>query len=426
MRRILTLVMGVVLVLVLGIVAPSGATTPEVIKIEFNTLFHEADAKAMEEIVTLFSQTHPNIQVELVQGRWAQYYAELRLSVIAGTPPQLGICHVNKLVEVADYLTALEASPVGDLIEIGGINAADFPEATWKAGELRGHHYLIPLDTHGWGLWYNKDIFAAAGLDPERPPQTMSEFIKAAEAIKAAGYYAFHPAEDSLPRKLRRAWEIFFYQMGGGSLFDEGYTKATFNNLEGLSALQFLVDIFNDFGWNTVGGNGYNQFTAGRLGMLFAGNWFYPTARDSGVNWGYAKVPNFFGTPYTWGASHQLSVPLQPAGTSPAVYQATMELARFVVEHSHIWTMSGGHIAANRTALEDPTLLASDYWTRSGHLLNEMIQEGLVKFPINHPRGSELESAIETKIELAVNGQITPAEALAQAEAECNRILQGG
>ncbi|MBC7343831.1 MAG: extracellular solute-binding protein [Clostridia bacterium] len=421
MRKVLMVVIGVVWVLGLAVL---NGTAQEVIKIEFNTLFHEADAKAMEEIVALFNQTHPNIQVELVQGRWAQYYAELRLSVIAGTPPQLGICHVNRLVEMVDYLTPLDASPVGNLIEIGGLNPEDFPEATWKAGELKGHHYLIPLDTHGWGLWYNKDIFAAAGLDPEKPPQTMDEFIKAAEAIKAAGYYAFHPAEDSLPRKLRRAWEIFFYQMGG-SLFDEGYTRATFNTPEGLKALQFLVDIFNNFGWNIVGGNGYSQFVAGKLGMLFAGNWFYPTARDSGVNWGYAKVPNFFGTPYTWGASHQLCVPLQPAGTSRAVYEATMELARFIVENSYIWTMSGGHIAANRKALENPTLLASDYWTRCGRLLNEMIQEGLVKFPINHPRGSELESAIETKIELAVNGKITPAEALAQAEAECNRILQG-
>ncbi|MCR4391931.1 MAG: extracellular solute-binding protein [Candidatus Acetothermia bacterium] len=418
MRKIVSLAMGAVLVW--GMVALG-----EVIKIEFNTLFHEADAKAMEEIIDLFNASHTNIQVELIQGRWAQYYAELRLSVIAGTPPQLGICHVNRLVEVADYLTPLEASPVGNLIQIGGINPADFPKATWDAGELAGHHYLIPLDTHGWGLWYNKDIFVAAGLDPDKPPQTMGEFMAACEAIKAAGYYAFHPAEDSLPRKLRRAWEIFFYQMGGGALFDEGYTKATFNNPAGLLALQFLVDIFNNFGWNIVGGNGYNQFTAGRLGMLFAGNWFYPTARDSGVNWGYAKVPNFFGTPYTWGASHQLSVPLQPAGTSPAVYQATMEVARFVVEHSHIWTMSGGHIAANRTALKNPALLSSDYWTRSGHLLDEMIQQGLVKFPINHPRGSELEKAIETYIELAVNGKIAPAAALAQAEAECNKILQG-
>lgn len=393
------------------------------VEIEFNTLFHEADAKAMEAIVALFQQAYPEIKVRLVQGRWAQYYAELRLSVIAGNPPQLGICHVNRLVEMADYLTPLDASPVGNLLELAGIDPSLFPEATWKGGQFGGHQYLIPLDTHGWGLWYNKDIFAAAGLDPKNPPRTYEEFVTACEAIKRAGYYAFHPAEDALPRKLRRAWEIFYYQMGG-ELFDPNFTRATFNNERGLKALEFLVNIFNAYGWNVVGGNGYAQFTAGQLGMLFAGNWFYPTVKQSGVNFGYAAVPNLFGIPYTWGASHMLCVPLQPKGTSKEVYLAAMQLARFLTENAYIWTMTGGHIAANAKALEDPQLLASDYWKESGWILNEMIQKGLVRFPISHPRGSELEKIIETYIELAVVGKITPVEALFQAEQECNKILQ--
>lgn len=393
------------------------------VEIEFNTLFHEADAKAMENIVALFQQVHPEIKVRLVQGRWAQYYAELRLSVIAGNPPQLGICHVNRLVEMADYLTPLDASPVGNLLEVGGIDPSLFPEATWKGGQYDGHQYLIPLDTHGWGLWYNKDIFAAAGLDPEKPPRTYEEFVAACEAIKRAGYYAFHPAEDALPRKLRRAWEIFYYQMGG-ELFDPGFTRATFNNELGLKALEFLVNIFNAYGWNVVGGNGYAQFTAGQLGMLFAGNWFYPTVKKSGINFGYAAVPNLFGIPYTWGSSHMLCVPLQPKGTPREVYLAAMKLARFLTENAHIWTMTGGHIAANAKALEHSELLTSDYWKESGHILNDMIRKGLVRFPISHPRGSELEKAIETYIELAVVGKITPAEALAKAEQECNKLLQ--
>jgi len=62
--------------------------------------------------------------------------------------------------------------------------------------------------------WHNKDIFREAGLDPENPPQTMDEFVAAADAIRDAGYYAFHPAKDALPRKLRRAWMIFYWQRG--------------------------------------------------------------------------------------------------------------------------------------------------------------------------------------------------------------------
>ena len=413
-------------ILIVGLLAVVGlqvfAASP--IKITFNTLFHEADAQAMQKIIDNFNATHTDVQVELTQGGWTQYYAQMKLAVMAGNAPQLGICHANKLVEMADYLTPLDDSPVGNILQMAGFNPDDYVSANWKAGELNGHHYLIPLDTHGWGLWYNKDIFKAAGLDPNNPPQNLADFINACDKIKAAGYYAFHPAEDAAPRKLRRAWYVFYWQMGG-QLFDKNYTHATFNNPKGLLALQFLVDIFHDFGWNKPGSNGYDQFAAGKLGMLIAGNWYYGTAVSSGVNWGYAPMPNFFGIPYTWGNSHQLAIPLQPKGTPKAVYLAAAEVIKYISEHSHIWTMYGGHITAYKSEATNPELLASDYWTKSGKWLNEMAQKGLVHFPINNPHGSELEQAIQAQIQLAVNGQITPQEALNKAEADCNKILQG-
>ena len=406
----------------LSFVGVSGHAEP--IIIEFNTLFHEADARAMEIIIDLFNETHDDIHVELIQGRWAVYYTDLRLSVIAGTPPQLGISHANRLVEMSDFFTPLDDSPVGDLLAGAGFTGDDFMAANWAAGQLEGRRYLIPLDTHGWGVWFNKDIFVAAGLDPNNPPQTLAEFIAASEAIKAAGYFAFHPAEDALPRKVRRAWYIFFWQ-AGGELFNEDHTRATFNNPKGLLALQFLVNIFHDFGWNVVGGNGVAQFVAGELGMVVGGNWHYRTMQKSGINWGYMPMPNFFGTPYSWGNSHALQIPVQPRGTPKEVYEATMTVIEFIVENSHIWTIEGGHITAHLDALTSPDLLASEYWIRSGHLLAKMAEAGLIRFPINHPRGTALEHAIQAHIELAVKGEITPAEALDRAEAEVNRILQG-
>lgn len=102
-------------ILLVGLLFVVGLQTfaAQPIKIVFNTLFHEADAKAMEQIINQFNAEHTDIQVELTQGGWTDYYAQLRLSVIAGNPPQIGICHTNKLVEMADYLTPLDASPVG-------------------------------------------------------------------------------------------------------------------------------------------------------------------------------------------------------------------------------------------------------------------------------------------------------------------------
>jgi sn-glycerol 3-phosphate transport system substrate-binding protein len=59
----------------------------------------------------------------------------------------------------------------------------------------------MPLNSSTPVLWYNKDAFAAAGLDPESPPATWPEFEEAAAALQAAGY----------PCGLTTAWESWVH-----------------------------------------------------------------------------------------------------------------------------------------------------------------------------------------------------------------------
>jgi ABC-type glycerol-3-phosphate transport system substrate-binding protein len=51
--------------------------------------------------------------------------------------------------------------------------------------------YGVPLDVNSIMLYYNKDLFAKAGLDPEKPITTWSEFIEAGKALRAAGVQPF-------------------------------------------------------------------------------------------------------------------------------------------------------------------------------------------------------------------------------------------
>lgn len=390
----------------------------------FNTLFHSGDAQAMERIVKLYNEAHEDTQLTLTQGQWAEYYAQLTNAVIAGNPPQIGVVHTNKLSEMYPALTTLEDTPAGNLLDTAGIKGENYIAALWEAGVKDGHRYLVPLDTHMWGLWYNKDIFREAGLDPENPPQTMEEFVAAADAIQDAGYYAFHPAEDALPRKLRRAWYIFFWQQGG-ELFDENYTQATFNNEKGLTALEFLVSMVQERDWNKPGTDGFKQFTAGELGMFFAGNWMYWTAKESEVDFGFAYVPQFFDKRVTWANSHNLVIPKQPSGVSSEVLVKAAETIRWINENSDIWGIYGGHIPAYKPALESEELRESDTWQRSLSKFTDMANEGWIHYPIDHPKGSQLEDAIQVQIQEAYNGTISPEEALKRAEEECNQILQG-
>lgn len=52
---------------------------------------------------------------------------------------------------------------------------------------IDGKLYGVPFDAGVVGFWYNKDLFAEAGLDPEAPPATWAEFLDAVQALKDAG-----------------------------------------------------------------------------------------------------------------------------------------------------------------------------------------------------------------------------------------------
>ncbi|MBS1252080.1 MAG: sn-glycerol-3-phosphate-binding periplasmic protein UgpB [Anaerolineales bacterium] len=402
---------------------PEARPVAEKYSLFYNTLFHGGDAQAMERIVKKYNEAHGNTQLTLAQGQWSQYYAQLTNAVIAGNAPQIGIVHTNMLPEMYPALMPLEETPAGNLLEAGGIEPGNYIESLWKAGEKDGRRYLIPLDTHMFGMWYNRDIFEEAGLDPDSPPQTMEEFIAAADAIRDAGYAAFHPAEDALPRKLRRAWMVFFWQQGG-ELFDEGYTQATFNNEQGLKALEFLVSMVQERSWNEPGTDGFKQFTAGELGMFVAGNWMYWTASESDVNWDFAPMPVFFDQPATWGNSHNLVIPKQPGGVSNEVLVKAAEAIKWINENSDTWGIYGGHIPAYKPTLESEELQESDTWQGALAQFADMASKGWVHYPITHPKASQLNNAIQVYVQEAYNGTISPQEALDKAEAECNQILQ--
>ena len=391
--------------------------------LQMNTLFHSGDAQAMVRIVEEFNATHDDVQIELTQGQWSDYYAQLYNAVVAGNAPQIGVVHTTMLPQMAPALTPLESSPAGNLLEAAGIEPDAYIANLWEAGSFEDARYLIPLDTHMFGFWYNKDIFEEAGLDPEDPPQTREEFEAAADAIvENTDAYAFHPGEDGLPRKLRRAWYYMFWQQGG-ELFNADQTAAAFNDEAGLQACEYLSSVVDERGWNVPSGDGFAQFTAGDLGMLVAGNWFYATAEEANLNYGFAKLPVFFDELKTWGNSHNLVIPKQPEGTPEETYVAAAEAIRWINENSDVWGIYGGHIPAYNEARQSEELRASDTWQTSLGTFSEMAEEGAVHYAITHENASELEEPITVNIQEAYNGTISCQEALNRAEAGVNDIL---
>ncbi|MBA2285813.1 MAG: extracellular solute-binding protein [Ktedonobacteraceae bacterium] len=103
-----------------------------------------------------------------------------------------------------------------------------------------GKVYGIPVNGYALGIYYNRKMFKAAGLDPDKPPTTWDDFRKYAKALttpSVAGY-----AETSTGNQGGWHFTNWMYTAGGDMQSADG-TRATFNSDKGASVLQMLKDM---------------------------------------------------------------------------------------------------------------------------------------------------------------------------------------
>ena len=104
-----------------------------------------------------------------------------------------------------------------------------------------GNLMAMPYTLHTRVIAYNKDLFEAAGLDPERPPQTMEELIEYAKKLTTDdvwGYGTFIGAGRATA-EISFGTLLWYY---GGDFLDEN-NNATFASEAGVSAVQTLYDL---------------------------------------------------------------------------------------------------------------------------------------------------------------------------------------
>jgi ABC-type glycerol-3-phosphate transport system substrate-binding protein len=389
-------------------------------KFWFNTLFHGGDAQAMEIIVKKIRESNKDLEIDLTQGAWTEYYAQLYNSVIAGAAPQLGIVDDFRYEAIAPVLYNINDTAAGDIMQLAGLSPKDF--LNWDISLVQGKPLGIPLDQNMFGIFYNKAIFKEAGLDPENFPKTAAEFESACEAIKKIGKIPYHPALSGETRFIRRAWFALLWA-NNGKLFDNN--KAAFNTDKGRESLQYLVDMVLKRGWNKPGTNGNNQFLAGELAMVQQGTWFYLTSQKSKVDFGVAIPPKFFDKHVTWGGFHLFVLPKQAGKDKETVakLEGTAQFLKAFMPHMQTWGELGGAVPLYNAALADPKLKETETWKKSLGAFAKAAADGTMQAEPRHPKITEVDLAIEPFTQQAYNGTMPVAEALNKAEEAVNKVL---
>lgn len=159
-----------------------------------------------------------------------------------------------------------------------------------------GGFYQMPWKSNPVMIFYNKALFAEAGLDPENPSlSTYDEFLETSRALSEAGVaeYAINPAPTS---EFFQSWFDFYplyaAETGGTQLVEDG--AATFDSPEGEAVADFWRTLYAE---GLAGQEQYqgDAFADGYAAMAIVGPWAISVYGDT-VEWGSVPVPTSGGT----------------------------------------------------------------------------------------------------------------------------------
>jgi len=241
------------------------------------------DAFAQQE--KQFEKLNPDIDIIGVEYEWTGPTFAAQLA--GGSLPDVftvpftdtkTLLENGQLADVTDAIEELGYTDKFNPIVLDGVTGAD------------GKLYGFPRQAYAMGLHYNRELFEAAGLDPDAPPQTWEEVRAAAKAIAEktgkAGYA-------QMAANNTGGWQLTAATIarGGRTQTDDGDGKytSTIDNEATRAALQFLHDLkweddsFGskvDLDWGTIN----QEFAAGNIGMYTSGSDVYTAlVRDFGM-----------------------------------------------------------------------------------------------------------------------------------------------
>jgi ABC-type sugar transport system, periplasmic component len=437
-RRSFTLLVGLLLaVAAVAAVAPSGAQ--QKVQVEFWHGLAQPLGGILEKIVADFNASQSQYQVNpSFKGSYPETMVGAIAAFRAGNAP-----HIVQMFDVgtATMMSARGAvKPVYELMKDTGV--AFDPNVYVPA--VKGYYSLpdgrmvsMPFNSSTTIMFYNKDAFKKAGLDPAKPPQTWPDLIAAARKIKAA---------NAAPCAFTTAWPTWAQFEQFSAIHDVPLaTKA--NGMAGLDAelkinsplhvkhVQALMDMQKE-GTFKYGGRdaaGDALFPSGECAMIHASSGLRARImREAKFEWGAAMLPYWPGTPHAplnsiiGGASFWV---MTSPTRKPEEYKAVAEFFRYISQPDVVakWHTDTGFLPVTIAGYEK--VKASGFYQQNPGTDVPYLQLTRTQ-PTENSRGlrlgnmPEIRNIIQEELEKAFQGQQSAQQALDTAVQRGNVVLR--
>ncbi len=188
-------------------------------------------------------------------------------------------------------------------IQDGKIDMDDFFPAPLSMCRQGGLILCLPWGTDAYALFWNKDLFEAAGLDPERPPATIEELVEFADKLTIVDANGKITQMGFIPNLSWSHTDLYVRNFGGFWYSDDG-TQLTVNSQPMIDALTWQQQFFTKYGADNIQkfASSFGEyaspdapFYAGKVAMMVEGEWqvgpnFIPALKPE-LNYGVTAFP---------------------------------------------------------------------------------------------------------------------------------------
>ena len=397
-----------------GEAAPAGET----ITLKM-TAWDVATTPYWQAVIDAYEAQNPNVKVELVEISSQEYQDKLNVMLSGGDDTD--ILTVKDIPGYAAMLTRGQIIPLNSYIEADGIDLSAYSGA---AEELTygDQIYALPFRSDIWILYYNKDLFDAAGVPYPDNDLTWNEYDALARQLTSGS------GADKVYGGHHHVWrstvQLATVQDGKNTVIAEDYSfmKPMYDMIVAMQNDGIIMD----YGSLKAGNLHYSGvFQNQQVAMLPMGSWFIGTmiksdaAGETNFNWGIAKFPHPEGVEPGTTAGTLTSLAINSNSKNQ---DAAWEFIKFYTgpEGAKVLASTG-----NLPAMRTPEALAAFAAVEGVPAeADEALQTSTVRLEVPlHPKVSAVEQILNEEHELIMTNSISVDEGIANMSRRVSEVL---
>lgn len=373
-----------------------------------------------------YHKENPNVKVTPVYaGSYADTRTKVQAAIKGGNTPDLAIMFS------IDLYSLLSMDAIADIDSFCTTDA----DKEWLNGFYDGFMmnsrdgettYGIPWQRSTIVLYYNKDAFEAAGLDPEQPPKTWDELKEDAKKLTIMENGQTTQYGIQIPSDGYAYWmlQTFCVEQNGFNLMNETGTETYYDDERTAKGLEFWKSLADDgsmpegiVAWATTP----SDFLEGKTAMMYhtTGN-LTNVKNNASFNFGVAMLPanESYGSP-TGGGNFYIF-----KGVSEERQQAAFDFIKWMTDDERVaqWSIDTGYVATRPSAYDTERM--QEYAKEFPYCLvaRDQLEYGYAELSTYNQ--AEVQKAIDDAISYVMTDQQDVESALATAQQTADGILQ--